>query len=110
MATVPAGLPVAHEARHLFDDRSVGVLYGMGSVWFTAAAPSDLFVAQATFGGDGGKVRCCTIDVAPNFRRQGVATLLYRLASDAFAAPVVPSHLVSKAAVAFWGGQTEIWA
>lgn len=110
VAAVPDGLLRTDVARHQFDDRSMGVPHGMGSIWFIVTGPSEVIIAQATFGGDAGKVRCCTITVEPAFRRQGIATLLYLLATDKFAAPVVPSNDRTADAIAYWGHRVEILA
>ncbi|HCW48603.1 hypothetical protein NI454_10110 [Brevundimonas diminuta] len=110
VAEVPDGLSTTHEARHQYDDRSVAVPHGMGSIWFTVIGPRQVVMAHATFGGDQGKVQCCTIEVEPAFRKQGLATLLYLLASDTFAAPVIPSDNRTAHAIAFWNGRTEISA
>lgn len=110
VAEVPDGLSTTHEARHQYDDRSVAVPHGMGSIWFTVIGPRQVVMVHATFGGDQGKVQCCTIEVEPAFRKQGLATLLYLLASDTFAAPVIPSDNRTAHAIAFWNGRTEISA
>ena len=106
---VPFGLAPHDPVRESFDDRSNGVPHDMGSAWIEIRDPvkSEL-VATSVFGADAKVVRCYTVEVTLAYRRKGIATALYQLASCIFEAPVVPSDILSDDAAAFWGKQTEI--
>jgi hypothetical protein len=106
---VPSGLDPNDPARERFDDRSIDVPHDNGSVWIEVRDPEKgELVAIAVFGADAKVVRCDTVEVTLHYRRKGVATALYRLASSLFKAPVVPTDNLSADAVAFWGQQSEI--
>ena len=108
MWRVPPGLPADHQARDGFDDQSIAVPREAGSVWFRVWVPGDRFVAAATFAAGDQTVQCDGIDVEAIYRRQGIATALYELASSIFAAPVIPSATQTSDAKAFWGDRSEI--
>lgn len=106
---VPPGLPTDHIARHEADDRSIAVPKEFGSLWFqvidrNTGAP----IANATFAADAVAARCDTIEVTNEYRRQGIASEIYRHVSVIFAAPVVPSDCLSDDARAFWNGRDQI--
>jgi len=106
---IPPGLASTHPARERCDDRSIHVPKSAGSVWievWTSTGAS--LAASATFAADAEAVRCDTVDVMPDYRRLGIATVLYRLASELFEAPVVPSETLSEDARLFWGRRTSI--
>lgn len=106
---MPFGLDPRNPLREHFDDRSVGVHHGMGSIRIIVCdAGARAIVAIAVFGADAGVVRCDTIEVSSLYRRKGVAMALYQLASCIFEAPVVRSHILSPDAVLFWGNRTQI--
>jgi predicted GNAT family acetyltransferase len=110
LVVVPSGLAAQDPWRDDHDDRSVAVPHGDGSAWLTVRTRDDRLVAQAVFGAEGSVVRCDTITVMDAFRRQGIATRLYKLASAIFEAPVVPSALLIEDGPAFWQGRSQITA
>lgn len=106
---IPFGLATQDPLREFHDDRSIDVAKTMGSIWLHVEDPATgAMVACAVYAADPLVVRCDTVDVLPGYRRKGVATALYRIASREFAAPVVPSPLLSDDAREFWKGKTQI--
>lgn len=109
ISRIPLGLETQNRIREAYDDRSIHVDNTTGSIWFHVEVRSTREVtAIAVFAADSLVVRCDTIEVMPKYRRRGVATALYRIASREFAAPVVPSGVLSSEASAFWGENTQI--
>jgi hypothetical protein len=94
--------------RDRFDSRTIELPKELGSIWFEVFDPAGAWAATATFAGGEGVVRCDLIEVERPHRRQGIATVVYMLASRIFDAPVVPASVRSDDAVTFWAGRTEI--
>lgn len=106
---VPAGLDTQDPLRERHDDRSIAVDKTMGSVWIDVVDyVGGAMVATAVFAADAQAVRCDTVDVMPLYRRKGVATALYKIASRSFAAAVVPTDNLSEDAKRFWGTRSRI--
>jgi hypothetical protein len=59
-------------------------------------------VANATFAASKTSVKSDTIEVIKPYRRKGIASLLYDLASETFELPNKPSNILSDDAKAFW--------
>ncbi|VTO17790.1 hypothetical protein [Brevundimonas vancanneytii] len=94
--------------RDRFDSRAIDLPKELGSIWFEVFDPVGAWAATATFACGEGVVRCDLIEVERPHRRQGIATVVYILASKIFDAPVVPASVRSDDALAFWAGRTEI--
>jgi GNAT superfamily N-acetyltransferase len=106
---VPAGLATEDPHRSLYDDRTIEIPSSNGSLWCDVErADGAAFVGKAVFAADAEVARCDTVDIMPQYRRQGLAAALYQLAADIFETYVVPTNLRSNDAIAFWGGRTEI--
>ncbi len=107
---IPPDLPSRDIHRDQYDDRTFHVCHTMGTIWFKVYNVEDgKFVGHAEFGSDSVAVRCDTVTIEASFRRNGVASALYELASYIFNAPVVKSNILSQDAVDFWSGRTEIF-
>jgi hypothetical protein len=106
---IPPNLPSRDIHRDQYDDRTFQVCHTMGTLWFTVFNVADgKFVGHAAFGADSSAVRCDTISIETNFRRNGVASALYELASCIFEAPVIKSNILSQDAHSFLSNRTEI--
>jgi hypothetical protein len=108
---VPAGLPVEHDYRELFDENTIGVPRTMGSVWFHVyGAPAFTSCdGLAVFAADLTSVQCDNIEVEPTHRNKGLATAMYKIASYIFDAPVVPSSTQLFGGQLFWARKTQIY-
>jgi GNAT superfamily N-acetyltransferase len=62
----------------------------------------------AVFAADHIGVRCDNVEVLPHHQRKGIATWMYRIASEIFGAPVYPSATRSEDALAFWSDRPII--
>lgn len=105
---VAPGLAPSDPLREHHDDRSIDVPHGSGAIWFDVRTATGASAANAVFAADEHFARCDQIEVAESFRRIGVATALYQCAADLFAAPVVPSDILSPDARRFWAGRSSI--
>ena len=106
---LPPGVTHTHPLTDILDPRAITVPNTAGAIHILIETQDRKhIVATAVFAADEDVVRCDSIDVMPDFRRQGVATGLYKLASRIFRAPVVPSDNQTEDAKAFWGIKKKI--
>lgn len=106
---LPPDLTSTHPLTGILDPRSIKVPKTAGSIHLLLETQDRKHtVATAVFAAVEDVVRCDSIDVMPDYRRQGVATGLYRLASRIFRAPVVPTDNQTEDAKAFWGIKKRI--
>lgn len=106
---LPPGLSASHPLTGILDSRSIKVPKTAGAIHLLVETRDHKqMIGVAVFAADEDVVRCDSIEVMPDYRRQGVATGLYRLASRIFRGPVVPSDELNENDKAFWGSRTEI--
>jgi len=93
MAAVPPSLPLNHEARRLYDDRSIDVPNVNGSLWIWVRHPKIKgWVAQVVFVAGDKSVLCDNFHIDYRYRCMGVAATLCDFAADYFELPVHPSY------------------
>lgn len=105
---IPVGTPY-QATRWDYDDREIMVPKSSGSLWMRVCRENSVeLVATATFAADKFVARCNSVFVTPGFRRAGLATYLYYLASERFDARIVPSNLLLKDGATFWSNRSAI--
>jgi hypothetical protein len=100
---VPPGLPTQHIHRQLYDDRSVLLPHGDGSIWISVyEGANPIEIGSAVFALDGVDVKCDGVDVHEKHRGQGIASEIYRLAKQITGLPLAPSETQTMEAVRLW--------
>lgn len=101
---VPPGLPLQHDLRGRFDDRSIEHLsITNGSLWFYVFEDlSENPIGHAVFACGDDAVVCDGVELLPDHECKGIGTAIYDLAEARSGKPARPSENQSEAAKAFW--------